>query len=112
MDIIESAANNVFSVPIDAVGTDENGGSYVLRCTGGAGVDMTFAQVPVTTGAANDYDIEVSGPDLMEGDIIRASADLSEGIVSGAADAAASMTPSFPGGPGGPGGGNPFAPVG
>lgn len=112
VDIIESAANNVFSVPIDAVGTDENGGSYVLRCTGGAGVDMTFARVPVTTGAANDYEIEISAPDLMEGDIIRASADLSEGIVSGTADAAASMTPSFPGGPGGRGGGNPFAPVG
>lgn len=109
VDIIENATNNVFTVPIDAVGTDENGGSYVLRSTGGEGVGMTFAQVPVTTGAANDYDIEISASDLMEGDIIRASADLSEGIVSAGADAASSAMPSFPGGPGG---GNPFAPVG
>lgn len=111
VDIIENATNNVFTVPIDAVGTDANGGSYVLRCTGGTGVNMTFAQVPVTTGAANDYDVEISAPDLMEGDIIRASADLSEGIVSGAANAGASTGPSFSGGPGGPGG-NVFAPVG
>ena len=41
---------------------------------------MTFEKVSVTTGSSNDYYIEISSSELSEGDVIRSSADLSEGI--------------------------------
>ena len=78
VEIIITQKDNIFSVPRDAVGTAEYGSSFVYRKTGGEGVDMTFEQVPVTTGDANDYYIEVTG-DLAEGDVLRASADLTQG---------------------------------
>ena len=81
VDIVLSSIDNCFTVPYDAVGTDENG-SFIYRSTGGEGVNMTFEQVYVTTGEQNDYYIEISGANLKEGDIIRASADLTLGIES------------------------------
>lgn len=81
VEIIVQQDNDVFTVPRDAIGTREDGSTYVLRRTGGEGVDMTFEEVDVTTGNANDYYIEVSG-DLAEGDVIRASADLTQGMES------------------------------
>lgn len=83
VEIIQSQTENVFTVPIDAVGTAEDGSSFVYRQTGGSGVDMTFEEVAVTTGAANDYFVEISGDKLAEGDVIRSSADLTQGIESG-----------------------------
>lgn len=80
VEILKSVTDNVFVVPIDAVATAEDGSSYVYRKTGGEGVDMTFEQVTVTTGESNDYYVEISGDDLAEGDVIRSTADLSEGI--------------------------------
>ena len=80
VEVVISKTDDVFTVPIDAVGTAEDGSSYVLRRTGGEGVDMTFEQVPVTTGASNDYYIEISGSELNENDVIRSSADLTQGI--------------------------------
>lgn len=81
VDIVLSSTDDCFTVPYDAVGTDEKG-DFIYRSTGGEGVDMTFEQVYVTTGEQNDYYIEISGNDLHEGDIIRASADLTVGIES------------------------------
>ena len=52
----------------------------MLRKTGGEGVDMTFEQVTVTTGDTNDFYVEITGSDLQEGDVIRSSADLTQGI--------------------------------
>lgn len=80
VEIVISEKQGVFSVPRDAVGTAEDGSSYVLRKTGGEGVDSTFEQVTVTTGESNDYYIEISGEELSEGDVIRSSADLTQGI--------------------------------
>lgn len=80
VEIIINQKDNVFTVPRDAVGTHEDGTSYVLRKTGGEGVDMTFEEVTVTTGDSNDYYIEISGDNLTEGDVIRSSADLTQGI--------------------------------
>ena len=80
VEIIKSEKEGVFSVPRDAVGTAEDGSSYVLRKTGGEGVDMTFEEVTVTTGESNDFYVEISGDDLNEGDVIRSSADLTQGI--------------------------------
>lgn len=80
VEIVITQKDNIFTVPRDAVGTAEDGGSYVLRRTGGEGVDMTFEEVEVTTGNSNDYYIEISGDSLAEGDVIRSSADLTQGV--------------------------------
>ena len=79
VDIIVSSSEEVYQVPIDAVG-EENGEKFVYLKTGGSGTDMTFEKVSVTTGSSNDYYIEISSSELSEGDVIRSSADLSEGI--------------------------------
>lgn len=80
VEIIVNEKDNVFTVPRDAVGTNDDGSTYVLRKTGGEGVDMTFEQVTVTEGDKNDYYVEITGDDLNEGDVIRATADLTQGI--------------------------------
>lgn len=82
VEIIKSQVTDVYVVPIDAVATAEDGTSYVLRKTGGEGTDMTFEEVTVTTGDSNDYYVTISGDDLQEGDVIRSSADLTQGIVT------------------------------
>ena len=83
VEIIVNEKDNVFTVPRDAVGTNDDGSTYVLRKTGGEGVDMTFEQVTVTEGDTNDYYVEITGDDLNEGDVIRATADLTQGIETG-----------------------------
>ena len=80
VEILQNQTNDVFAVPSDAIATAEDGSSYVYRKTGGEGVDMTFEQVTVTPGTSNDYYTEISGSDLAVGDVIRASADLTQGI--------------------------------
>ena len=90
VEIVISEKTDVFTVPRDAVGTNEDGTTYVLRRTGGEGTDMTFEEVAVTEGDTNDYYVEITGDDLHEGDIIRATADLTQGIES-STDSAAQM---------------------
>lgn len=81
VEIIVSSTEGVFSVPKDAVGNDDDGkGDYVYRKTGGEGTDMTFEKIYVTLGEENDYYIEIESDELSEGDVIRSSSDLSEGI--------------------------------
>ena len=91
VEIVINTKDNVFTVPRDAVGTNDDGSTYVLRKTGGEGVDMTFEQVAVTEGDTNDYYVEITGSDLNEGDVIRATADLTQGIESGASDSDVQM---------------------
>ena len=126
VEIVISEKQGVFSVPRDAVGTAEDGSSYVLRKTGGECVNSTFEEVTVTTGEGNDYYIEISGEKLSEGDVIRSSADLTQGIETAGeseadamqqadavpmqqADAVVGGSGGNAGGPGGgaPGGGGP-----
>ena len=120
VEIVISEKQGVFSVPRDAVGTAVDGSSYVLRKTGGEGVNSTFEQVTVTTGEGNDYSIEISGEKLSEGDVIRSSADLTQGIeTAGESEADAMQPDAVPmqgadaamggggGSAGGPGGGAP-----
>ncbi|MCI2047364.1 MAG: efflux RND transporter periplasmic adaptor subunit [Faecalibacterium sp.] len=122
--IVLSTTADCFTVPIDAVGT-EGSTQFVYRKTGGEGTDMTFDKVTVTTGASNDYYIEISSDKLAEGDVIRSSADLTQGIVDTAAsenymeNAEVSTDDGGQGGPdgggqGGPNGGGdaPAAPAG
>ena len=79
VEIIVSSSEDVYQVPIDAVG-EKNGEKYVYRKTSGEGTDMQFEKVSVTTGSSNDYYIEISSSELAVGDVIRSSANLSEGI--------------------------------
>lgn len=79
VEIVVSTTEDVYQVPIDAVGND-NDGDYIYRKNGGEGTDMTFEKVYVTTGEKNDYYIEVTADELREGDIIRATADLTAGV--------------------------------
>ncbi|MBE6816402.1 MAG: HlyD family efflux transporter periplasmic adaptor subunit [Ruminococcaceae bacterium] len=85
VDIIVSSSEDVYQVPIDAVG-DDNGTSFVYRKISGEGTDMQFEKINVTTGDSNDYYIEISSDELAEGDVIRSSADLSEGVDTVSAD--------------------------
>lgn len=88
VNIILSSEDNVFTVPIDAVGTDENGNSIVYVKTGGNGPDATFDAVQVTTGEENDYYIEISGDALTEGMQVRSSASSEEATVNQSTDSA------------------------
>ena len=91
VDIIVSSSENVYQVPIDAVG-DDNGTSFVYRKISGEGTDMEFEKINVTTGESNDYYIEISSDELAEGDVIRSSADLSEGIDTVSSDSSDSSS--------------------
>ena len=65
----------VFSVPLDAVGTDENGESVVYRKDTDAEGNVTFTPIPVTTGMETELSVEVSGEGLTEGMELRSLAD-------------------------------------
>ena len=65
----------VFSVPLDAVGTDEDGEAVVYQKNTDAEGNVTFTPVPVTTGMETDLSVEVSGEGLTEGMELRSLAD-------------------------------------
>lgn len=120
VEIVQSTTDNVFVVPYDAVGTEDDGTKYVMVKTGGDGADATFEKVTVTTGAENDYYIEISGDALSEGMEVRSSAsdDSTETVDTsnmmgqgGFAFSAGGDMPSG-GGQGGPGGGQGGGPGG
>ncbi|MDO5603284.1 MAG: efflux RND transporter periplasmic adaptor subunit [Oscillospiraceae bacterium] len=102
-NILLSSKDNVFVVPIDAVGTDTDGGKVVYVKTSGQGANAVFEPVPVTTGEENDYYIEISGDGLEEGMEVRSSADPEEALVSGAEENAGAPETGFmvPAGEGG-----------
>ena len=66
---------DVFSMPLDAVGVDENGAPVVYQKTTDAEGNVTFVPVPVTTGMETDLSVEVSGEGLTEGMELRSLAD-------------------------------------
>ena len=117
--IILSTTENVFTVPLDAIGTQEDGSSGVYVKTGeDADGQPTFEPVTVTVGATNDYYAEISGAELSEGMVVRAAADEKEasdtadqfqmGGMMGSGDVQVTMGAAAPdvatrgGGPGGP----------
>lgn len=113
VEIVQSTTDNVFVVPYDAVGTEDDGTKYVMVKTGGDGADATFEKVTVTTGAENDYYIEISGDALSEGMEVRSSAsddsaetvDASNMMGQGSFVFSAGGDMPSGGGQGGPGGG-------
>lgn len=83
VEIIQSTIDNVFVVPIDAVGTNEAGESIVFVKESGSGTDAVFKEVVVTTGEENDYYVEISSAELSEGMEVRSSADPEQAQVNG-----------------------------
>lgn len=107
VEIVQSTTDNVFVVPYDAVGTEDDGTKYVMVKTGGDGADATFEKVTVTTGAENDYYIEISGDALSEGMEVRSSAsdDSTETVDTSDMMGQGGFMFSAGGGQGGPSGG-------
>lgn len=107
VEIVQSTTDNVFVVPYDAVGTEGDGTKYVMVKTGGDGADATFEKVTVTTGAENDYYIEISGDALSEGMEVRSSAsdDSAETVDASNMMGQGGFVFSAGGGQGGPSGG-------
>ena len=107
VEIVQSTTDNVFVVPYDAVGTEDDGTKYVMVKTGGDGADATFEKVTVTTGAENDYYIEISGDALSEGMEVRSSAsdDSTETVDASNMMGQGGFVFSAGGGQGGPSGG-------
>ena len=68
VEIILSEEEGVFSVPYDAVETDEDGQSVVYARSS---EDEDWQAVPVTTGMETDYYVAISGEGLAEGMQVR-----------------------------------------
>lgn len=85
-EIVISETSNVFSVPLDAIETDEDGKTYVYEKISGSGLDMEFERVEVIVGETNDYYAEISGDNVYSGMVIRSSAVLEEAISDGSSD--------------------------
>ncbi|MDO4197972.1 MAG: efflux RND transporter periplasmic adaptor subunit [Erysipelotrichaceae bacterium] len=71
VEIILSSIDDVYTVPIDAVGTNDFGESVVYAQDSNG----DFYEIVVNTGETNDYYIEISSSELSEGMKIRAAAD-------------------------------------
>ena len=78
VQIIQSTTEDVFTVPLDAIEEKEDGTSAIYVQSGEENGEPVFEEVQVVVGATNDYYAEVSGVDLEEGMIVRASASLEE----------------------------------
>ena len=114
VELILSESDGVYSVPYDAVETDENGGQVVYVQDGD-----DWKAVPVTTGMETDYYVEIRGDELQDGMQVRVpigsaggTDDLMEQMMSMGGGITIEAAPS--GGPGGGEGGMamPAAPMG
>lgn len=78
VQIIQSTTEDVFTVPLDAIEEKEDGTSVIYVRTGEENGGPVFEEVQVVVGATNDYYAEISGVELEEGMVVRASASLEE----------------------------------
>lgn len=78
VQIIQSTTEDVFTVPLDAIEEKEDGTCVIYVQSGEENGEPVFEEVQVVVGATNDYYAEVSGVDLKEGMVVRASASLEE----------------------------------
>lgn len=72
-EVIISQKDNIFVVPIDAVGINENGEKVIYVQNG-----EDFRPVMVETGMETDYYVQVISDQLQEGMVVRSSANESE----------------------------------
>ena len=78
VEIILSTTEDVFTVPLDAIGENEAGESVIYVQTGETDGEPVFEEMVVTVGEQNDYYAQISGAELEEGMVVRAAADESE----------------------------------
>lgn len=78
VEIILSTTEDVFTVPLDAIGENEAGESVIYVQTGEEDGEPVFEEMAVTVGEQNDYYAQISGAELEEGLVVRASADADE----------------------------------
>ena len=78
VEIILSTTEDVFTVPLDAIGENEAGESVIYVQTGEENGEPVFEEMAVTVGEENDYYAQISGAELEEGLVVRASADTDE----------------------------------
>ena len=78
VEIILSTTEDVFTVPLDAIGENEAGESVIYVQTGEEDGEPVFEEMTVTVGEQNDYYAQISGAELEEGLVVRASADEDE----------------------------------
>lgn len=78
VEIILSTTEDVFTVPLDAIGENEAGESVIYVQTGEKDGEPVFEEMAVTVGEQNDYYGQISGAELEEGLVVRASADEDE----------------------------------
>jgi len=78
VEIILSTTEDVFSVPLDAIGENEAGESVIYVQTGETDGEPVFEEMVVTVGEQNDYYAQISGAELEEGMVVRAAADEDE----------------------------------
>lgn len=79
----------VFSVPLDAVGTDAEGNAVVYAKRTGADGNAAFEPIVVTTGMETDLAVEISGEGLEEGLELRSLAESGMSAMGGAIAAGA-----------------------
>ncbi len=79
-NIMISAVEDVYMVPIDAIET-EDGKTYVYKQVNDEQTEESFERIEVSTGESNDYYIEIYGSEVNEGLIIRSSANMEEALV-------------------------------
>lgn len=78
VEIILSTTEDVFTVPLDAIGENEAGESVIYVQTGEENGEPVFEEMAVTVGEENDYYAQISGAELEEGLVVCASADTDE----------------------------------
>ena len=78
VEIILSTTEDVFTVPLDAIGQNEAGESVIYVQTGEEEGEPVFEEMTVTVGEQNDYYAQISGAELEEGLVVRASANADE----------------------------------
>lgn len=57
----------VFAVPLDAVYTNALGGKYILAAVSRPDGKVVLTEYPVSTSLENDFDVVISGKDIVEG---------------------------------------------
>ena len=78
VEIILSTTEDVFTVPLDAIGENEAGESVIYVQTSEEDSEPVFEEMTVTVGEQNDYYAQISSAELEEGMVVRAAADAEE----------------------------------
>jgi multidrug efflux pump subunit AcrA (membrane-fusion protein) len=80
LSIILDKKENVYSVPVDAVSTNQNGENVIYAVESAGKERYSARQIRVTTGMETDFYLEISGDDLSDGlQIILDSSEITSG---------------------------------